>query len=161
MINLKGWLTKTEYKSIVKKVPIPTVDLVILRHLTNSWEVLLLIRKTGYARGQWCIIGGRIHKEESIKEAVKRQAKDLGVKIKIIPPFSYNYPAVLNDHLNQDKTKQPICAVYPVRIIKGQVKDEGEEYKGYKWFSLDKLPNLAYDHEFEIKETFKRLKKFL
>lgn len=161
MAKIKGWLTGLEYKSITKKVPIPTVDLVILRKVAKYWEVLLLVRKTGYAKGQWCVIGGRVRIDETLKDTMKRQTEDLGVDIKIFPPFDYNFPAILNDHPNQDKTKQPLCAVYPAKIIKGKVKEEGDEYTRYKWFPINKLPKLAYDHEFEVKETFKRLQKFI
>ena len=49
------------------------------------------------------------------------------ISTKIIPPFDYNLPALVNDHPNQDKTKQPICSVYPVIVIQGEVKEEGEE----------------------------------
>lgn len=138
----------------------PTVDLVVLRKSRTGWEVLLIMRKTGYAKGEWCIIGGRIRKGEVIKDTFKRQMDDLGVKLQIIPPFNYNFPAVVNDHLNQDKTKQSICNVYPTKIISGKLRDEGEEYKGFKWFRKDELPQLAYDHKFEVLEAIKVLDKF-
>ena len=156
----KGWLNEQDYALVTSKIPIITVDLVILRNGKNGWEVLLLIRKTGYAKGEWCIIGGRVWKDEPLKDTIKRQAKDLGVKVKIIPPFDYNFPILLNDHLKQDQTKHSICSVYPIKIVGGKARKEGEEYKGFRWFPVNKLPNLAYDHEFEILETVGRLEKY-
>ena len=156
----KGWMSEEEYRFVTSKTPIPTVDLVVLREGQKGWEVLLLVRKTGYGKGMWCIISGRILKNEAISDAMKRQADDLGVKVKIIPPFDYNFPALLNDHLKQDKTKHSICSVYPVKIAEGNLKEEGEEYKGFKWFPVNELPNLAFDHEFEIVKIVKRLEKY-
>lgn len=154
------WMSEEEYQFVTSKTPIPTVDLVILRKGKAGWKVLLLIRKIGYAKGSWCIIGGRILKGEMIKDAIKRQTYDLGITVKIIPPFDYNFPALVNDHLNQDKTKQSLCNVYPVKIISGDIREEGEEYKGFRWFPVSNLPRMAFDHKFEVEETFKRLQKF-
>lgn len=160
MTKNAAWMSEQEYKLVTSKIPIPTVDLVILRNGKNGWEVLLIVRKTGYAKGKWCIIGGRIWKGEKIGDTVKRQADDLGVKVKIIPPFNKNFPVMVNDHPVQDLTKQSICSVYPVEIIDGRIKKEGEEYKAYRWFAIDALPHLAYDNEYQIIETIKKLKKF-
>lgn len=153
-----SWLSEKEYQLVTSKTPIPTVDLVILRQNKKRLEVLLLVRKTGYAKGQWCIIGGRIWRGESIKDIVQRQAGGLGVKVKILSPFDYNFPALVNDRPKQDLTKHSICNVYPVEIIKGKIKEEGEEHKGFKWFPVNKLPILAYDHKNEIITTIKRMK---
>ncbi|MBI2085924.1 DUF4916 domain-containing protein [Candidatus Daviesbacteria bacterium] len=157
MKKTNAWLGEKDYLFITSKTPIPTVDLVVLRQKMKL-EVLLVARKTGYAKGLWCIIGGRIWKGETVKDCLERQAKDLGVKVAIYPPFDFNFPALVNDHLNQDKTKQSICNVYPVKISKGEVRYEGEEYKRFGWFPVDQLPKLAFDHEFEVKETVKRFK---
>lgn len=154
------WMTNDEYKLVVSKTPIPTVDLVILKQEEKEWKVLLIKRKTGYARGDWCIIGGRVWIGEQTKDTIARQAEDLGIKVAIYPPFDFNLPALVNDHPNQDKTKQPVCSVFPVKIIDGEVREEGEEYKGFAWFSIDNLPKMAYDHTFEADEVFKRLKIF-
>lgn len=161
MTNKKNtWLSEEEYKLVISKTPIPTVDLVILRQSSVGWEILLLVRKTGYAKGEWCLIGGRVRKNELLEDTIRRQTKDLGIEVKIYKPFAFNFPALVNDHLNQDKTKQPLCCVYPVKITKGIIKDEGEEYKGFGWFPVDNLPKLAFDHQFEIEETLKRLQKY-
>lgn len=154
------WLSEEEYKLVTDKTPIPTVDLVILRNSKKGWEVLLLVRKTGYAKGKWCIIGGRIWKNEKIRDAIKRQADDLGVQVKIIPPFNENFPVMVNDDSKLDLTKHPISSVYPVKIVGGMIREEGEEYKGFRWFPVNKLPPLAYDHKNEIVSAIKRLKDF-
>mgnify|MGYP001572089896 CR=1 FL=1 len=153
------WMSDDEYRLVTSKTPIPTVDLVVLKKGSLGWETLLLIRKTGYAKGEWCIIGGRIHKGERIRDTIKRQAKDLGVRAKIIHPFDERFPAMVNDQPKQDLTKQSICSVYPVKIIGGKMRKEGEEYKGFRWFPVNKLPALAYDHKNEILKVIGRLKE--
>lgn len=151
------WLNEREYQLITKKTPIPTVNLVIIRQNVGCWEILLLIRKTGYAKGKWCMIGGRIRIHESLEHAINRQATELKVKVKIISPFDSNFPAFIDDRSTQDKTKHPISLVYPVVITSGKVREEGEEYNGYKWFPIDKLPEIAYGQNLQIKKTIEKL----
>ncbi len=153
-------MSDSEYKLVTSKTPIPTVDLVVLRKRKTVLETLLLIRKTGYAKGEWCIIGGRQWINEKLSDTIKRQAKDLGVQVEIIHPFSPNFPSWIDDNPLQDKTKHSCSHVYPVKIVSGKVRKEGEEFTGFKWFSINNLPKLAYDHKIEIQKTIKQVKKF-
>jgi ADP-ribose pyrophosphatase YjhB (NUDIX family) len=156
------WMSEEEYKLVTGKSVIPCIDLVILRKNSSAeLEVLLLVRKTGYGKGKWCIIGGRQWKREMARESIDRQAKDLDIKVKVISPFEPGFPASIHDDPNQDITKHPCSMVYPVKIISGKVREEGEEYKGYKWFPINKLPSgIAYHHEHEILKAIEQLKKF-
>lgn len=154
------WLSTEEYKLVTGKVPIPTINLVILKREKDQWKTLLLVRKTGYAKGQWCVIGGRVWLGENLKETINRHALDLDVKVKIIPPFAPNFPCYVDDRINQDKTKQPCSLIYPVEIISGEVREEGEEYKGYKWFSVNKLPRIAYGQRLQIQKAVKQLENY-
>lgn len=151
------WLDEQEYQLITKKTPIPTVNLVIIRQNAGCWEILLLVRKTGYAKGSWCMIGGRVWIKETLKQAIQRHVSDLGVKVKVMPPFNPNFPSLIDDRNNQDKTKHPISLIYPAQIISGNVRNEGEEYKGFKWFPIDKLPRIAYGQKLQIKKTIEKL----
>ncbi len=151
-------MSNKEYVLVTEKTPIPTVNLVFLRRKQQRWETLLLIRKTGYAKGSWCIIGGRVMMRETLKKAIDRHAKDLAVKVKILAPFNSNFPSFIDDRNNQDKTKHPISLIYPVKIISGVVRDEGDEYKGFKWFPINQLPKIAYGQKKQIQKTIERMK---
>lgn len=152
-------MSDEEYKLVTQKTPIPTVNLVILRKTQNGWGILLLIRKTGYAKGNWCMIGGRVWKGETLQAAIQRHANDLAVRVKILPPFNPNFPSFIDDRNNQDKTKHPISLIYPAEIISGQVRQKGEEYEGYKWFPINKLPKIAYGQKLQIQKTLEQLEK--
>lgn len=152
------YMSNSEYDLVTKKTPIPTVNLIFFRKNKGNWETLLLRRKTGYAKGRWCVIGGRVRIKESLKAAIARHAKDLAVKVEILSPFESTYPAFIDDRNTQDKTKHPISLVFPVKIISGEVRNEGEEYKGYHWFSISELPKIAYGQKLQIEKTIERLK---
>ena len=151
------YMSDEEYALVTRKTPIPTVNLIILKKNKNKWEILLIIRKTGYAKGNWCFIGGRVKIGETLSDALKRQEEDLGVKVKILPPFNPNFPSYIDDRLGQDQTKQSVSIIYPAKIVSGKLKYEGEEYGGYKWFPVDKLPKIAYGQKLQIKKTFEQM----
>jgi colanic acid biosynthesis protein WcaH len=59
------------YKEIVKWMPIPSVEVIIVR----NGKLLLLRREYDPAKGQWWFPGGRIRRGESIEEALFREVK--------------------------------------------------------------------------------------
>ena len=59
------------YDIITSSVPIVCVDLVVI----NDGKVLLLKRRNPPARGQWWLPGGRIFKNESIRDAAVRKGR--------------------------------------------------------------------------------------
>ena len=72
-------------------LPISCIDLVILKDFGNTPEVLLIRRRIKPEKGKWCLIGGRVLKDERLREAIDRQAKhELGVQVKILEGFVKN-----------------------------------------------------------------------
>lgn len=160
-MSQKNWMSEQEYKQVVKKTPVPCVDLVILRGEIDHLEILLIIRKTGYEKGKFCIIGGRQRIGETMQDTINRQASELGITVKIIPPFSSQFPALFNSRLNQDRTKQSTGAVYPVYIDDGVLRESEEEYEKLQWVKESELPPImGFDHLYEVKYVIKQLKKF-
>ena len=69
------------YTQILEHMPICAVDFVLL----HQGKVLLALRKDEPAKGQWWIPGGRVLKNETLIDAVKRKAKqEMGVDVEII-----------------------------------------------------------------------------
>lgn len=138
------WIPDELFQTIQKSVPIACVDLLLLRTKAGGIETLLIKRRIYPEEGKWCLIGGRILKDEHTKDTIKRQAKtELGVSVSIIPPWSEIMPfAVFNDPVS-DKQKHFVVLVYPVIVTKGILKASGPEFSEARWFPLDKLPPAA------------------
>jgi len=69
-----------EWETIVRNVPIVSVDLVVL----SVDGVVLGKRENAPAKGEWFVPGGRVHKHERLTEAVYRVAREeLGVVVEI------------------------------------------------------------------------------
>lgn len=157
-----SWMSDKDYRLVTERSVVPCNDLVVLRG-EEKWEVALFIRKTGYEKGKWCVIGGRQWKGETAAEAIKRQAAEMGVVVEVISPFEPNFPAWIHDDPKQDKTKHSSGSVYPIRIVSGQLMAEGKEYSEFCWLSIDSLPNKnqwAYHHKFEVEKTIAQLRRF-
>ena len=75
------WVSDEEWETIVRHVPIVSVDLVVF----HDDRVLLARRENEPAKGEWFVPGGRVLKNESREEAVHRVAQEeLGVDVEII-----------------------------------------------------------------------------
>ena len=75
-----GWLPDDAYRIVLKYVPIPTVDFVIVRGVDDRQEFLLGKRVEQPYKGSWFTLGGRIPKGERMDAAVRRHLKrELGI----------------------------------------------------------------------------------
>lgn len=76
-----GRIPDDEWATVVRNVPIVSVDLVV-RH---DGGVVLGKRRNEPARGEWFIPGGRVRKHERVDEAVHRVGREeLGVEVRIV-----------------------------------------------------------------------------
>lgn len=78
MTNVTGFIPEEDYKNILKLMPIPTVDVVVV------WDGKFLLGKRVNKpdQGKWWIFGGRVFKGESLEDAMIRKAKEeLGLDI--------------------------------------------------------------------------------
>ncbi|TKX66097.1 GDP-mannose mannosyl hydrolase [Halorubrum sp. SP9] len=68
------------WAEVVKHMPIPSVDLVVM----CADGILLAKRQNEPAKSEWFVPGGRVRKGERLSEAVERVAQEeLGVKVSI------------------------------------------------------------------------------
>ena len=77
-LNVK--ISEEKYKEILDVMPIACVDIVIV----HNGEILMVKRKNHPAKNKWFFSGGRILKNEKLKDAAIRKSKedtDLNVKI--------------------------------------------------------------------------------
>ncbi|QCS42019.1 NUDIX domain-containing protein [Natrinema versiforme] len=77
---MSEWIPEEEWETIVRNVPIPSVDLVV-----ECPDGFVLGKRTNEpARGEWFVPGGRVKKGEELGEAVHRLAnEELGTGVEI------------------------------------------------------------------------------
>jgi len=124
------------------KVPSITTDGIIIK----DEKILLIKRKNPPFKGMWALPGGFVEYNETTENAVVREVlEETGLKTKI-----HKLAGVYSDP-ERDPRGHTITIVYMLDVINGKLiaNDDASEVK---YFSLNDLPNLSFDHEIIIKE---------
>ncbi|HEU0073418.1 MAG TPA: DUF4916 domain-containing protein [Dehalococcoidia bacterium] len=72
MSEATNWIPDPEWTRVQGLVPIACADIMPMRRTDAGLEVGLILRDTPYGRG-WCLVGGRILRDESMRDAILRQ----------------------------------------------------------------------------------------
>lgn len=73
-----------DYRRIIEQLPIICVDAIIIN---DKKQYLLVRRKNEPLKGEYWVPGGRLFKNESLQDAVKRKVRqELGIESNIIMP---------------------------------------------------------------------------
>ena len=127
--------------------PANTVDIIIIQ---NN-KVLLIKRGHPPYKGQWALPGGFMDMNETPEQsAIRELEEETDVKVKELKQFK-TYGAI-----DRDPRHRTISTVYYTEfdnkiILSPKAGDDAAETE---WFSLDNLPELAFDHG-EILEEFR------
>lgn len=131
----------------MKKHPLLAVDAIIL----YQGKVLLVKRKFEPFAGLWALPGGFVNYNEKCEEAIKREVlEETGLLPEIVGVFGvYSDP-------QRDPRGHVVSIVFEGLLENFSEKEvkKGEEVLEVKLFSLEKLPELAFDHR-EILLDFK------
>lgn len=137
--------------SYTYKYPRPalTVDAIVFRR-KQVWEVLLIQRLNEPFKDMWAFPGGFVDMEETVEDAVERELEEetalTGIEFKQFNTFSA---------VHRDPRHRTISVAF-VGIAESDVEPKaGDDAKNAKWFKIEDLPNLAFDH----KEVMEKLLK--
>jgi 8-oxo-dGTP diphosphatase len=122
--------------------PALTVDAVVFRPSAGGYE-LLLIRRAHYPfEGMWALPGGYVDMDETLEDAVVRELEEetglKAVTLRQLHAFS---------ELNRDPRGRTVTVTfYGVAPTEGTQVQGGDDAAEAKWFSVQNLPPLAFDH---------------
>ncbi len=134
--------------------PAVTVDVVIFSLFDDDLRVLLVKRRVEPFAGYWAVPGGFIHPNESLEKAAARKlAEETGVK-DVYTEQLYTFGDVDRDPRMRVITVG-YFALVPYNAI---VHEPGKHEEATDWFSLDKLPQLAFDHDEIVDYALERLR---
>ncbi len=133
--------------------PAVTVDAAIFRFENHLWEMLLIQRKFPPFENYWALPGGFLELDETLEEAVIRELEEetglKGIAMEQLHTFS----ALLRDPRHRTIS----TAFWGVMNTQETLK-AASDAKQAKWFSINDLPLLAFDHEEIITLAIKKLK---
>lgn len=143
-------------KDVLNKYPQPsvTVDIVIFSMKNKELKVLLIKRNLEPFKGKWAIPGGFVRINESLDEAAKRELEEeTGVKGVYLEQL-YSFGDVQRDPRGRVITVAYFALVNSDSI---ELKPSSDAYDA-QWFSISKLPQLAFDHKNIVDYALKRLR---
>lgn len=122
--------------------PIVAVDSVIFTIIEGKLNVLLIKIKYGPFKGEWGIPGGKVRVDETLDEAARRELYEkTGVKnVYLEQLYSFG-------ETKRDPRARIISVAYFALVDSNKVKlDPTTKYHDIKWAPVEKMGNLAYDH---------------
>ncbi|MEK6827249.1 MAG: NUDIX domain-containing protein [Nanoarchaeota archaeon] len=134
--------------------PSVTVDMVIYTIQENDLKILLVKRGIEPFKDKWALPGGFVRINESLEDAAKRELQEeTGVKdVYLEQLYSFGEPG--RDPRGRVITIAYIALVNSENVVLKSTTDVSEA----QWFSIKKIPLLAFDHKKILDYSLKRLK---
>jgi len=125
------------------KSPKLTVDGIVLK----DGEILLVKRKKKPFENMWALPGGFVnYGEKTENAAIREMFEETGLKTKI------NHLVGVYSDPNRDPRGHTVSVVYLLDVYEGRLKG-GDDALEAKFFDLNNLPDLSFDHENIIKDV--------
>lgn len=134
--------------------PMVCVDMLVLRKGHIKDEILLIKRRNDPFKDHWALPGGFIEMNEELTDSAYRELEEeTGItQIDLQQLKTYGAPG-------RDPRGRTISVVFGGFLKNGQEAQAGDDAKETQWFSIDKLPPLAFDHALIIEESLVILKE--
>ena len=126
-----------------------TVDAVIFKSQENETEVLLIKRKNDPFKNKWAIPGGFLEENEDLASGAKRELREeTGLVVQDL------YELKTYGSVDRDPRGRTISIAFIAITQHQQELKAADDAVEAKWFDLQELPSLAFDHS-EILEDAK------
>ena len=133
--------------------PAVTTDCVIFGFNGERLQVLLIERGIEPYKGCWAFPGGFLKMDETAEEGAKRELKEeTGLENAYIQQLhTFSAP-------NRDPRERVITIAY-YALVKIQEVKGGDDAASARWFPLDEIPPLAFDHDYILRMATQRLRE--
>lgn len=127
--------------------PAVTVDALLI---SNQKTVLLIERGRDPYQGTWALPGGFINMDESLEKACQRELEEeTGLNVESFKQFK------AFGSVDRDPRGRTISVVFYAFVNEELTVCAGDDAAKAQWFRLDKLPELAFDHQ-QIIDEFRK-----
>lgn len=120
--------------------------------IIQDGKVLLIKRGKEPFKGKWALPGGHVNYNEKVENTAVREAKE-ETNLDVEPT---RLVGVYSDP-GRDPRGHYITIMYLCKILGGKVK-AGDDAADAKWFTLEDLPEMAFDHRRMIEDATRILK---
>lgn len=128
-----------------------TVDVVALSEASAARRVLLVQRRNFPFAGQWALPGGFVNEDEQVTAAAPRElAEETGLRLEALELLGvYDTPG-------RDPRGWTVSVVYLARLQAEPAVLGADDASDARWFAVDELPALAFDHRLIIADALAR-----
>ena len=131
--------------------PAVTADSVVFCNGSDGLSVLLIERANDPFKGCWAFPGGFMDMEENAEDCAKRELKEeTGMEVR-----SLEYLGTFSE-VNRDPRGRTITIAYYAVVEKSDVIGADDASQA-RWFPIDSIPSLAFDHEEILRAALKVL----
>lgn len=134
------------------------VDAIVFGYSDNKLNVLLIKQKYGLMKNLWALVGGFVKDNETLSEAVNRELlEEAGIQVNYLEQL-YTF----GDNINRDPRFRVITVAYFALVNSTKlVLTADSDAEEARWFPIDDMPNLAFDHQSILLAAQNRLKSKL
>lgn len=130
-------------------------DIVIFTRFDDTLHVLLARRAIEPEKGKWTVPGGHVDRGERFDEAAVRELEEetgiSGVELHRLDVF---------DRPDRDPRYRNVSVAYACMIdAETDIPTVTREATAFKWFPVDRLPKLGFDHDEILKKAVEWAKR--
>lgn len=130
------------------------VDCIIFGFDGEELNALLIKRDFEPEKGRWSLMGGFVHKEESVDEAASRVLRTLTGLTNI-----YMEQLACFGDVNRDKAGRVVSIAYFALLNINDCNAQLEHTHEARWFPLREMPTLIFDHGHMVETAQERLRQ--
>ncbi|HLU87215.1 MAG TPA: NUDIX hydrolase [Taishania sp.] len=129
-----------------------TVDIVLFRFEHGVKQILLIQRMKDPYKDCWALPGGFVDRGEDLEDAAKRELQEetnivlLGLK----QLKAYGKP-------DRDPRGHTVSIAFVGELMDDQIAIAQDDAKSLAWFSVDELPQLAFDHDQIVQDALNQI----
>ena len=140
-------------KEYISKIFV-TVDIVVFREKNAQKEILLIQRKNEPFKNQWALPGGFVDNDEDLETAAKRELRE---ETCVVASNLQQVKAYGNPY--RDPRGYMVSVVYFTTVDSDTNAVAADDAKALQWFTVENLPDLAFDHQTIIEDTLAKVFK--
>ncbi len=131
-----------------------TVDCVVFGLDEEDLKVMLIRRNLSPFKGRWALPGGFVRMDETLDEAARRELREETGIEKVYLEQLYTF-----GDMDRDPRERVVTVAYYALVKLGfhKIKAATDAAKA-AWFSIDDMPELAFDHQRIVETALSRLK---
>ena len=131
-----------------------SIDVSIFSIINNQLNVLLIQRAIEPYKKMWSLVGGGVYNNETCEQAAKRELKEKIGVTNINPVLT----GVFSEPKRDLRFRNISISYYCLTKNNLLFNKNKEKVLTAKWFPINSLPNLAFDHGAIIKKSLEGLK---